>query len=331
MSLHLTIKPREEATQWNLPLGIQGFRFADLNRVRRIATLDQIFCEELAAADPQLAVELQEYRKGNFSSDVLIRVGAYVGPFVARLFRIEAEVQQLREKLLQQGRIFEWKKKFLDKRVLKTQPSAAEMAGWDLDKREIQYREVVSRVLGSEHVHLADDPERELAEVGLRVLEPADGEEKGIVRPGDLEILENWAKALAFHPELRSRSKGFSSFTLPEKIDYQNLVPLERLDPKRPEKITGKRESRRFRDGFKLTDNRMSQRESMHEVHYCIYCHERDKDSCSKGMHKQGQVQKNPLGIPLEGCPLDEKISEAHTLRRDGHAIGALAAVMVDN
>jgi NADPH-dependent glutamate synthase beta subunit-like oxidoreductase/NAD(P)H-flavin reductase len=39
----------------------------------------------------------------------------------------------------------------------------------------------------------------------------------------------------------------------------------------------------------------------------------------------------NPLGIELEGCPLDEKISEMHTLRKDGDAIGALALVVVDN
>ena len=39
----------------------------------------------------------------------------------------------------------------------------------------------------------------------------------------------------------------------------------------------------------------------------------------------------NPLGIALNGCPLDEKISEMHTLRKAGDAIGALALVVVDN
>jgi hypothetical protein len=42
-------------------------------------------------------------------------------------------------------------------------------------------------------------------------------------------------------------------------------------------------------------------------------------------------VTVNPLGIPLAGCPLDEKISEMHTLRKHGDAIGALAIVTVDN
>jgi len=33
----------------------------------------------------------------------------------------------------------------------------------------------------------------------------------------------------------------------------------------------------------------------------------------------------------LNGCPLDEKISEMHVMRRDGDALGALALVCLDN
>jgi hypothetical protein len=39
----------------------------------------------------------------------------------------------------------------------------------------------------------------------------------------------------------------------------------------------------------------------------------------------------NPLGVELAGCPLDEKISEMHALRKAGDAIGALALVVLDN
>ena len=31
--------------------------------------------------------------------------------------------------------------------------------------------------------------------------------------------------------------------------------------------------------------------------------------------------KKNPLGIPLTGCPLDERISEAHALKREGDSL----------
>ena len=76
----------------------------------------------------------------------------------------------------------------------------------------------------------------------------------------------------------------------------------------------------------------MAGHEVMSEIHYCVLCHERDKDSCSKGLRdKDGKATPNPLGIELNGCPLDEKISEMHTLRKRGDAIGGLAIVTVDN
>src|SRR5512139_2801531 len=88
----------------------------------------------------------------------------------------------------------------------------------------------------------------------------------------------------------------------------------------------------RRRDGFALTDGRYTPRENLSEIHYCVLCHERDKDSCSKGIRdKTGAIATNPLGIPLAGCPLDEKISEMHLLRKGGDAIGSLAIVVVDD
>jgi NADPH-dependent glutamate synthase beta subunit-like oxidoreductase/NAD(P)H-flavin reductase len=94
----------------------------------------------------------------------------------------------------------------------------------------------------------------------------------------------------------------------------------------------GPPETHRHRDGFELTDPRHTPRENLREAHYCITCHERDRDSCRTGLHdKDGAIQHNPLGIALEGCPLDEKISEMIALHRAGEPIGALAAAMVDN
>ena len=96
----------------------------------------------------------------------------------------------------------------------------------------------------------------------------------------------------------------------------------------------------RRRDGFTLTDPRWPGREVQSDIHYCVLCHERDKDSCSKGYRESVKdaagtpVQKiavNPLGIELNGCPLDEKISEMHALRKQGDAVGALAIIVIDN
>ncbi|MEO5573198.1 MAG: FAD-dependent oxidoreductase, partial [Gammaproteobacteria bacterium] len=101
-------------------------------------------------------------------------------------------------------------------------------------------------------------------------------------------------------------------------------------------RMEGLPEHRRRRDGFVLTDPRMDIRAVQDQVHYCIYCHDHDGDFCSKGFpEKKGKpeygLKVNPLGVSLTGCPLEEKISEMHTLKRDGHTIAALAIAMVDN
>ena len=137
---------------------------------------------------------------------------------------------------------------------------------------------------------------------------------------------------LAFHPELKQRRRQFASFVHPEKLDFDNLVAREFNDPQLPTLFEGPAEGRRHRDGFGLTDLRMAPREALREMHYCIICHPRDKDSCSKGLRENDcSAKKNPLGIELTGCPLNEKISEAHLLKREGHGIGALGMIMVDN
>jgi NADPH-dependent glutamate synthase beta subunit-like oxidoreductase/NAD(P)H-flavin reductase len=69
------------------------------------------------------------------------------------------------------------------------------------------------------------------------------------------------------------------------------------------------------------------------QINYCIWCHTQGKDSCSKGLidRKSGTFQKSAFGVTLAGCPLDEKISEMHTLRATGHIMGAFATIAIDN
>ncbi len=72
-----------------------------------------------------------------------------------------------------------------------------------------------------------------------------------------------------------------------------------------------------------------------HEINqasYCIHCHPQKKDSCRTGFNtSSGDVKENSLGSKLEGCPLDQKISEMNLLFSKGHFIAALAIAMIDN
>ncbi|MEZ4301268.1 MAG: FAD-dependent oxidoreductase [Polyangiaceae bacterium] len=128
-------------------------------------------------------------------------------------------------------------------------------------------------------------------------------------------------------------ARRWSTLKAPANIDHEHLVQLHRGDPRLPELFVGPEEERRARQGFELTDRRMAPREVESEVDYCLYCHDRAKDSCARGLHdaKTGAVKKNPLGVELNGCPLDERISEMHLMRRDGDSIAALALVCIDN
>ena len=123
------------------------------------------------------------------------------------------------------------------------------------------------------------------------------------------------------------------SFKEPKKTDFQHLVPFESENRGGHKVLIGPIAQRRRRDGFALTDRRMNERQVLYEVDHCIYCHDRDTDSCSKGMRnrKDGSFKTNALGVPITGCPLGEKISEMHVLKRGGDDIGALGLIMIDN
>lgn len=147
-----------------------------------------------------------------------------------------------------------------------------------------------------------------------------------------LEIIQKWCFSRLNDPVEKLKIKDWVLFWQPMNLEYHDLVHNKVVFPETPERFYGEQDSLRRRDGFKLTDHRYDERKIMSEVEYCVFCHERNKDSCSKGIHeKDGTVKKNPLGIKLKGCPLDEKISEMHLLQYEGRTIGALGIVMIDN
>src|SRR6478609_1982475 len=100
-NMHLPSSSRSMATAWNFPLGIEGFRYADLNRVRRLMALDQVFREELRSADEALADRYERARadfargEGKEDSELLIAVARHLDLFLAKLFDIEKEVYDL--------------------------------------------------------------------------------------------------------------------------------------------------------------------------------------------------------------------------------------------
>ena len=131
----------------------------------------------------------------------------------------------------------------------------------------------------------------------------------------------------------RAAHRGDTMFGVPRRVDPLHLVPVETIVRDGVTMLRLPEHDWRHRDGFALTDPGMTTQGALDQMNYCIWCHNQGKDSCRKGLvdRKTGTFQKSPFGVTLAGCPLDEKISEMHTLRAAGHILGAFATIAIDN
>lgn len=134
----------------------------------------------------------------------------------------------------------------------------------------------------------------------------------------------------------QSLKKNEKIFHPIKKKNYTNLVPMVPVENDPYGRFEGPKETQHERDGFTLTDSRMSLPEVLDEIHYCIYCHKNEGDFCSKGFpvkknNPELGLKINPAGDLLTGCPLEEKISEMHVVKKSGYGIGALAIITIDN
>ncbi len=310
-------------------LGIAGFTFADLHQPARLGALYELYSDEFRRAEPDLWAQWEAHRANPTAlnaiaqSNLIVAVAPHVTRFLTRLFAVGPEVDQMTATTRAYDALFRFKIDFVRRRALPLLKGGTAVQATADDHARVE-----SAVAG------ALDPELALAEYGCALLDrdevartAASEDEKAAVAT-EIESLKRWCAA---HLHDR-RFHHWVVFRFPETLDPIHLVRVVRPEAALPELMVGPEEKLRRRDGFKLTDERFTTREVLSEIHYCVLCHERDKDTCSKGIRdKTGAVTTNALGIALAGCPLDEKISEMHALRKRGDAIGALAIVTVDN
>src|SRR6478752_2070095 len=322
----------------NFALGVGGFRYGDLFEPERLAALDAAFRAELNGLDAALAQRFESYRAGAplsppAESELLIAVARVLARFVARLFDIEQAHQALLDRATHEAVVFELKN-FVKRRAISKYPerSLPPETGAALREQLVslcatRFPELV--VPGDEELTFAASLSALLAE---ETAAKSNVQAVSVPLAEALDLFERWAAVHRFVPAARTAVAGWVSFHFPHSVDYDHLVELRRPDPALPEITEGPSEHRRRRDGFALTDSRMSAREVSGEADYCVYCPEREKDSCSKGMRdKQHGFKKNPLNVELAGCPLDERIGEMHVLRKDGDSLAALAVIVIDN
>lgn len=301
--------------------------FQELSDLSGLQKLDRQFLTEIQAHDPILHQQLLDYRNDPDVltaikiSELLLALAPLLENFISRRFGIVATVAQTRGRDLAHGRVLEFKHQFVMKKARhyrgSISASFAELNDW-LDQQL------------TASGYYQPDREAAIADYALHLLADAEG------HAAALEQLLQWCSLAQKTPEGRLQVADWVSFRVPAKTDYARLVPLQKLSNDPVGRLQTDPAHLRQRDGFKLTDARMAAREIQHEIHYCIYCHDHNGDFCSKGFpHKKSAPElglaSNPLGVTLAGCPLEEKVSEMHLLKRDGLNIAALAMIMVDN
>ncbi|HET8773871.1 MAG TPA: FAD-dependent oxidoreductase [Thermoanaerobaculia bacterium] len=341
-------------------LGIDGYTYQDLHDLSRLRDLADTFDRYVEDHDAELFKRFEAYRRDQNlpspeESALLIAVGRHLSTFVTQLFHVEPNASALRTRAERDAEVARFKKEFVAKRVAKVQtavpaPAAevliASIAPGDVDS-ELALAIAANRLLdlekdyprGAKELTPSTDARHALAQLRERL---GSGFSETVTRRERVPSAESISREAAALHELtdllvnwtaarwkEGRFAGWTSFRLPQPLHFDRLVPTERVDEVR---FGGEHHEFRRRDAFHLTDPRMTPREVTDETHYCIYCHERKKDSCSRGFLQPNNTYKpNPLGMALEGCPLDERIGEMNFLRADGDAIGALALVMIDN
>ena len=300
-----------------------GLRFDDLHTREGLQAVDRHFLEALRAADTGLHERYVTARAMPPSAylneaEVLMAVAPHLDRFVAALFDIEAEWDALRAGHEKLAPLFRVKRKFVQRRaMLKIKADvAATLDGALLEA-------AVTQFLGGAFDELA---------FAQKVLA---WQEDEAAHAAELAIAENFAAWAAHTPEGRRRFRDGVLFKPPQRIDPLHLVDTV-VDTK-PGYTVHKLHHIRRRNGFALTDPGTNLAGALDEAHYCIWCHEQNKDSCSKGLMEKPAAdvtvafKKSPFGVPLAGCPLEERISEFHKLKTEAWAIGALAMIVVDN
>src|SRR6185503_12186472 len=108
-----------------MPLGVEGFSYADLYSPARLQDLYERFCRDVAAADPAFWAEWDAYRVAPEAprapvqvSDLIVRMAPHVSRFVETLFQVNGAAATLRARTHDLDELFRFKVDFVRKRSL---------------------------------------------------------------------------------------------------------------------------------------------------------------------------------------------------------------------
>jgi NADPH-dependent glutamate synthase beta subunit-like oxidoreductase/NAD(P)H-flavin reductase len=284
-----------------------GIRFKDLYEREGLLRVDLAFLAFLREIDAALRDRLIAAREkqpgGKEESDLLVALAPHVDDFIARLFGIEAEAQALAERHNALAPLWSVKRLFVQRRALHKVKAEDAKPGDFHFSSELDYARQVTEWLKDESANQAQ-----------------------------LEAAARYAAWATLTSEGKAKHRSGVLFKTPHKLDFMRLIPVH------TETARGFAEHTlpelRQREGFALTDPGTDLVGALDQANYCIWCHEQGKDSCSKGLREKTPstaFRKTVFGVPLAGCPLEEKISEFHMVKARGEPLAALGIIAVDN
>jgi NADPH-dependent glutamate synthase beta subunit-like oxidoreductase/NAD(P)H-flavin reductase len=309
-----------------------GLAFVDLYEREGLIRLDQAFVAHLAACDVLLHDRLMAARANPDSlnrkteSDLLVDLAPHVEDFIGDLFGIAAELRDLQARHDELAPLYSVKRLFVQRRAVK-------------EIKEADAARLNGTRLGEELAALIGGPEADFAtragtiawelNYAAAVARWLDDE---AAHKLPLRAALEYAAWATLAPAGRARHRRGLLFRVPHRLDMHHLVPAETVVRHGVTMLRLPEDDWRPRDGFGLTDPGTDLAGALDQANYCIWCHNQQKDSCRSGLReKDGKFRRSVFGVTLNGCPLDEKISEMNLVKARGNSIGALAIVAVDN
>jgi NADPH-dependent glutamate synthase beta subunit-like oxidoreductase/NAD(P)H-flavin reductase len=302
-----------------------GLTFADLYRHDGLVRLDRQFVRNLHEIEPALADSLLDARAdpgmlpAKSESELLIALAPRLEDFLSELFGIEDAVADLTARHHDLAPLYSCKRMFVQRRAMnRIKPEQAAL----IDGPALE-AQLAAHMGGS------------FSELGFaRLIARWQADEGAYAH--ELELALHYAAWAVHTPAGHMRHCLGVLFKAPVKLDYYRLVPVVHHDSE------GFRSYRldhlRRRHGFALTDPGTDLVGALDQTNYCIWCHEQGRDSCSRGLKDKASpgggatpFKRSVFGVPLAGCPLEEKISEFQKIKTEGLALGALAMICVDN
>jgi len=295
-----------------------GLQCDDLYSNEGLTKVDVAFRNAL---DADLLARLQAARIDPSSldrkaaSELILALAPHLENFLGELFQIQNDVKELRHAHDELSPLYTVKRNFVQRKALTSikETDAQHFHGKQLQAdletfmgerlTELAYARHVSRWLDDAEAHALH-----------------------------LDSAAKYAAWAYFSKPGKAKHKSGVLFKRPHKLDFNHLVPVHTLTQNNADRFVFPEHEWRNREGFALTDPGTDLTGALDEANYCIHCHNQGKDSCSTGLReKTGEFKKSTFGVTLNGCPLEEKISEFHSAMVKGMTLSALGIITIDN